>query len=82
MKEIHLEGADVIIVAILVLGLGNYITNRVLLLKKYSIPLAVTGGLICSILVLIIDSVGGPKITFDMRLRDVLLLLFFSTIGI
>ncbi len=82
MKELHLEGADVIIIAILVLWLGGSITNRVELLKKYSIPLAVTGGLICSILVLVVDSVGGPKITFDMRMRDILLLLFFSTIGI
>ena len=82
MDEHQLTGADVLIVAILVLWLGNLITNRVPLLKKYSIPLAVTGGLICSILVVIIDSAGGPKITFDMRTRDILLLVFFSTIGL
>ena len=82
MDELKIDGADVIIVAIFVLWLGTVITNKVALLKKYSIPVAVTGGLICSVLVLVIDSVGGPKITFDMRLRDLLLLVFFSTIGI
>ena len=82
MSDIHLEGADVLIVAILVLWLGSIITNKVPLLKKYSIPVAVTGGLICSLIVLVVDSAGGPKITFDMRMRDVLLLVFFSTIGI
>ena len=82
MDPIELTGADVIIVAILVLALGNFITQRVAFLRKYSIPVAVTGGIICSVLILIIQQSGGPKISFDMRMRDLLLLAFFSTIGL
>ena len=82
MKELHLEGPDVLIIAILVLWLGSVLTKRIPLLGKYSIPMAVTGGLICSILVVIIASAGGPKISFDMEIRDILLLVFFSTIGL
>ena len=82
MRELHLEGPDVLIIAILVLWLGSVLTKRIPLLGKYSIPMAVTGGLICSILVVIIASTGGPKISFDMEIRDILLLVFFSTIGL
>lgn len=82
MTDITFEGSDVIIAAIVVLWLGDQITRKVPLLMKYSIPLAVTGGLLCSVLVAIIGAAGGPKITFDMQLRDTLLLVFFTTIGI
>ena len=41
-----------------------------------------TGGLLCSIIVAIVDSIGGPKITFDLAIRDTLLMVFFTTIGI
>ncbi|MEM8955616.1 MAG: sodium/glutamate symporter, partial [Verrucomicrobiota bacterium] len=82
MKELYISGAYVIIVAILVLGLGNAVTKRVPFLQKYSIPMAVTGGLVCSIAILIIGKAGGPRISFDLELRDVLLVAFFSTIGL
>ena len=82
MNEILVEGSDLIILAILVLWVGDRITQKVHLLSKYSIPIAVTGGLLCSIIVAIIGSAGGPKITFDMSIRDTLLMVFFTTIGI
>jgi ESS family glutamate:Na+ symporter len=82
MEDILVKGSDVIIVAILVLWVGDRITQKIQLLKKYSIPIAVTGGLLCSIIVAIVDSAGGPKITFDLATRDTLLMVFFTTIGI
>ena len=82
MDERLVEGPDLIIVAIIVLWVGDQITQRVQLLKKYSIPIAVTGGLLCSIVVAIIAAAGGPKITFDMEIRDTLLMVFFTTIGV
>ncbi len=82
MEDILVKGSDVIIVAILVLWVGDRITQKIQLLKKYSIPIAVTGGLLCSIIVAIIDSAGGLKISFDLATRDTLLMVFFTTIGI
>ncbi len=82
MNEILVAGTDIIILAILVLWIGNLITNKIAILRKYSIPIAVTGGLLCSIVVAIINSTTNTTITFDMHLRDTLLLVFFSTIGI
>ena len=81
MDEIIIEGPDIIIGAILVLALGNVITEKIDVLRKFSIPIAVTGGLFCSIVVAIIGAFGGPNIVFDMAIRDVLLMVFFTTIG-
>lgn len=82
MNEIVIGGSDMIIGAILVLAVGNAITQKVAALRKFSIPIAVTGGLLCSIVVAIISAVGGPKIVFELTIRDTLLMVFFTTIGI
>ncbi len=77
-----IKPVDTLIIAIGVLALGGFITRRVSFLERYAIPTAVTGGLIVSLAVLIIVRFGGPAIEFDLLLRDVFLLAFFSTIGL
>jgi len=61
MEEVVIKGSDLVIGAILVLAVGNAISQRVDVLRKFSIPIAVTGGLLCSIVVAIIGALGGPK---------------------
>ena len=75
-------GSDVLIVGILVWFLGNYITGRVHFLKSNNIPPAVTGGLICSLIVALIYVLADLQIVFDMHIRDLMLLVFFTTIGL
>ena len=82
MNEIVVDGSDIIILAIVVLWVGRQITDKMELLQRYSIPVAVTGGLLCSQIVAIIGAAGGPEISFDMQIRDTLLLVFFTSIGI
>lgn len=82
MDSIRVTGADVVIVAIAVLWVGNRVTRAVPPLSKYSIPIAVTGGLLCSLVVMAIAVAGGPSISFDMTIRDTLLMVFFTTIGV
>lgn len=82
MNNLHVTGVDVVIVAIAVLWVGSRITRAVPILGKYSIPIAVTGGLLCSIIVAAVSSLGGPKIIFEMTIRDTLLMIFFTTIGV
>ncbi len=77
-----IKPVDTLIIAIGVLALGGFITRRVSFLERYAIPTAVTGGLIVSLAVLIIVRFGGPAIEFDLLLRDIFLLAFFSTIGL
>jgi ESS family glutamate:Na+ symporter len=82
MSEFSVTAVDTLIISIVVLYVGNLLTRRIGVLQKYSIPQAVTGGLLVSLLVLAITLLGGPKIVFDMTLRDAFLLAFFSTIGL
>lgn len=71
-----------VIVAIAVLYVGRFLTRRVGFLKAYNIPEAVSGGLVCSVFVAALYSFTNRQISFDLTLRDVLLLTFFSTIGL
>ena len=71
-----------LMLSILVLYLGFFLNERVGFLRDYFIPPAVSGGLICSACVWLIFATTDLEIGFDMRIRDLLLLVFFSTIGL
>lgn len=79
---IEVNPVDFLILSILVLWLGNFLTTRIRLLEANNIPIAVTGGLIFSVAAAVLASVIGREISFDTRTRDLLLLVFFSTIGL
>jgi ESS family glutamate:Na+ symporter len=80
--QLEIAGLDVLTVSIAVIFLGRFVTTRIGALQRYNIPPAVTGGLMCSLLVALIFGVWDIQITFDLALRDLLLLFFFSTIGL
>jgi len=73
---------DVVIVSVLVLYLGVFLTKKIPFLFQNNIPAAVTGGFVCSIIVAAIYVFLDIQINFDMQIRDTLLLVFFSTIGL
>ena len=73
---------DALILSILVLYLGFYLNRKIALLRDNYIPPAVTGGLICSGVVAVLHTAADLQIDFDLQIRDVLLLIFFSTIGL
>ncbi|WP_419901738.1 sodium/glutamate symporter [Kiloniella sp.] len=82
MTEIKIEGADVIIITVLVWFLGSFINRKLPTLERFNIPVAVTGGFLISLIVAILYQTQDVKITFDMALRDKMILVFFSTIGL
>ncbi len=82
ITQIQVKPIDVLMISILVQYLGIYLTRKIRLLRDYYIPPAVTGGLICSGIIALIYVYQGVEISFDMQIRDVLLLVFFSTIGL
>lgn len=67
---------------IVVLFVGKRVNNVVGFLREFSIPEPVTGGLIASLLVALLFLISGIEISFDLAARDVLLIYFFTTIGI
>ena len=80
--EYRIEGSDVIIFAVVVWFAGTFITNRIAVLRRYSIPVAVTGGLLFSIFTAVLHEFFNMNVALDLHLRDVLLLTFFTTIGL
>ncbi|GHD15938.1 sodium/glutamate symporter [Halioglobus japonicus] len=78
----ELDPRQTLIVAILVLYLGRYLNGRVNLLRNYNIPEPVTGGLLASLLFGLLYAFADTEVTFDMANRDMLLIVFFTTIGL
>ncbi|MEM8845037.1 MAG: sodium/glutamate symporter [Pseudomonadota bacterium] len=77
-----LQPGRTLAISILVLFLGLYLNQKIKILGNSFIPPSVTGGIICSVLIAIIYTTTDVEISFDMQIRDVLLLVFFSTIGL
>ncbi len=71
-----------LLISIFVLGIGLLVTHTIPLLKTINIPAAVTGGLIGCSLVAYVNLFTPWHLQFDLSLRDNLLLVFFSTIGL
>jgi glutamate:Na+ symporter, ESS family len=79
---VELDPRQTLIIAILVLYLGRYINNRVALLRNYNIPEPVTGGLLASLFFGLLYWFADVEVNFDMANRDMLLIVFFTTIGL
>jgi ESS family glutamate:Na+ symporter len=68
-------------VAIVVLFIGKALNGRIGMLREYNIPEPVTGGLLFALAFGVVYAVSGIKISFELTARDVLLVYFFTTIG-
>ena len=82
MNSYTMEGFASFTLAIILLFLGKLIISRSELLKRYSIPEPVIGGFLCATLVGLSYYFLNFELTFDLRVRDVLLLYFFAAIGL
>jgi len=69
-------------IGFIVLFVGIAITSRISILRKYNIPEPVTGGIIASVAALLLYLTTDLEIGFDLYIRDILLIYFFTTIGI
>lgn len=78
----HLDTLSTLVAATLVLLLGRKMVQGIVVLKKYTIPEPVAGGLLVALALLILNRSMGLQIEFDMSLRDPLMLAFFATIGL
>ncbi len=67
---------------IVVLFIGKALNGRFRLLREYNIPEPVTSGLLVSVALWLLYLATGLGVTFDLHARDVLLVYFFTTIGI
>ncbi|BEU04289.1 sodium/glutamate symporter [Agarivorans sp. OAG1] len=69
-------------IGILVLFIGRRINAAVGFLREFSIPEPVTGGILFSVMIGLIYALTSVEIEFTLVARDILLVYFFTTIGI
>ncbi len=79
---LSVDGFLAVTLGIIVLFVGKRVNDAVGFLREYSIPEPVTGGLIFSVLFALVYIATGIGVEFDLGARDILLVYFFTTIGI
>ena len=82
MEIYQFSERQTIIMAILVLYLGKYLTKNIKFLQDYNIPDAVAGGVLASLFFGLFFAVFKWQIEFTLNVRDALLIVFFTTIGL
>lgn len=82
MSAIQLPGLLTFTLAILVFFTGAGINRAIPVLAAWNIPQAVTGGLLAALITLIIYKFFGTEISFTLEARDLLLLYFFTGVGL
>jgi len=80
--EYALDPRQTIIMAILVLFLGKYLTRKIALFREYNIPEPVTGGVLISLLMGMVFYLFDFYLVFNLQGRDTFLLVFFTSIGL
>ena len=68
-------------VGVLALLLGMVFTRKIPFLKRFCIPAPVSGGLLISLLTLLLYSVFGVECRFDGTVKDLCMMLFFTSVG-
>ncbi len=79
---LHIPAFLTVTLGIIVLFVGKRLNEVVGFLREFSIPEPVTGGLLFSILFGLVYAITDVAVEFDLQARDILLVYFFTTIGI
>jgi ESS family glutamate:Na+ symporter len=69
-------------IGIIVFFVGAFLTRRIAFLRNFNIPEPVSGGLATALITWAAFAWLGIEITFDLATRDVLLVIFFATLGL
>ena len=72
---------ETLMVALLVLGAGQWIVHKVELLSRLNMPEPVVGGLLATIIVTVMQ-VSGISLTFDESIKTPAMLFFFGAVGL
>ena len=68
-------------VGVLALIMGLVFTQKIPFLKRFCIPAPVSGGLLVSLITLLMFSVFGVECKFDGTVKDLCMMLFFTSVG-
>ncbi|MEZ9157376.1 sodium/glutamate symporter [Vibrio lentus] len=79
---LHLGSFFAVTMGIVVLFIGRRLNQVIGFLKEFSIPEPVSGGILASLLFAALYATTSIEVQFDLFARDILLVYFFTTIGI
>ncbi len=82
ISTVEVSGLTTFTIAILVFFAGSGLNGTIPLLRRFNIPEAVTGGLVAATATLVAYEVFGIEVRFALEARDMLLLYFFTGIGL
>ena len=68
-------------VGVVALLTGMILTRRVPFLRRFCIPAPVSGGILVSLITLLLYSVFGLECQFDDTVKDICMMLFFTSVG-
>lgn len=78
---IHLDMYQTLVIAVVVLMLGQFLKMKINFLEKFCVPAPVVGGLICAIFTCVCYVTGIAEFDFDDTLREVCMVFFFTSVG-
>lgn len=81
-QVLHVRPFLSVTAGIVVLFVGKALNKRLAALREYNIPEPVTGGLLFSLAFGVVYLFSGVKVDFELTARDILLVYFFTVIGI
>ncbi len=80
-KTLNLDMYQTVAVAVLALFIGVMLKERIKFLTTFCIPAPVVGGMIFAVIFCILYAVGIIEINFDETLRNVCMVMFFTSVG-
>ena len=81
MTSIELDMIQTAGIGALALIVGMVLTRKVAFLQKFCVPSPVSGGIIFSLITLILYGWCDVEVSFDGTLKDVFMLAFFTSVG-
>ncbi len=78
---IQIDALESLLIAIFVLFIGRLINNKVTVLRQYNIPEPIVGGLVVASIITVCHQYGY-NFTFKLDIQDVLMQMFFATVGL
>lgn len=82
MTTLQINLLYTLLITTLVFFSGRYLVGRVAVLQRFSLPPPVVGGCLIALLLALLDGFGGVRVSFDMSMKDSLLIAFFTTVGL
>ncbi|UCE87914.1 MAG: sodium/glutamate symporter [Deltaproteobacteria bacterium] len=76
------DATGTLALAMLVLFGGSFVIARVSFLRENNIPVPVVGGILFALITAALYTQAGVELSFDMELRNPMMLAFFTTIGL